>query len=86
MKRVIAICIKNFLSIISIYKKNSSRNQDNKDLQLLIYIIIIFCIRKILSKTCFYYYTKRQIFLILMFYKEKIISYLLYYLYCSKYT
>ena len=41
MKRVTAIFIKNFSSIMSIYRKNTNRNQDNEDLQLGIYIIAI---------------------------------------------
>ena len=46
MKRVAAIITKNFLSIMSFYEKNVNDNQNNKDLQLGIYIIIIFLLIK----------------------------------------
>lgn len=46
MKRGAIILIKIFLKIMSIYEKNSNRNQDNKDLLLGIYIIAIFLLKK----------------------------------------
>ena len=47
---------------MSIYGKNVNRNQDNKDLQLNVYIIAIFLPKKILFKTSFNCCTKRTIF------------------------
>lgn len=41
-KKATIIFIKNFSSIIFIYKKNVNKNQNNKNLQLDIFIIIFF--------------------------------------------
>ena len=46
MIKAVSIFIKNFLSIIFIYRKNVNENRDNKDLQLVLGIIAIFLLVK----------------------------------------
>ena len=46
IKKADDIFIKNFLSIIFIYRKNIDRNRDNKDLQLATCIVAILLLMK----------------------------------------